>query len=100
MTELTGKQRRYLRSLGNRLKATVHIGKEGISDALLASLETEFTHRELVKLHVNPNCELTPKAVAQELPGVADAHWVQTIGRSVVLYRPLEEPEIVLPAAS
>ena len=100
MIELTGKQRRYLRSLSNRLKATVHVGKEGITDGLLASLEDEFAHRELVKLHVNPNCDYSARELGHMLPQEAGAAWVQTIGHSVVLYRPFEEPEIGLPGPS
>ena len=100
MIDLTGKQRRHLRSLSNRLKATVHVGKDGITPQLLASLEDEFDHRELVKLHVNPNCEYNAKEVGRRLPKRAKAAWVQTIGSSVVIYRPFDEPEITLPAAS
>jgi RNA-binding protein len=100
MTQLTGKQRRYLRSLSNRLQATVHIGKEGLSDALLKNLAGEFDHHELVKLHVNPNSSFTAKEIGQVLPKKAGALWVQTIGNSVVIYRPLDdEPKIKLPAA-
>jgi len=98
MIQLNGKQRRYLRSLSNRLKATVHIGKEGITDALLENLAGEFDHHELVKLHVNPNSALSAKEVGRTLPASANAAWVQTIGNAVVIYRPLDEPEISLPS--
>lgn len=97
MAELSGKQRRHLRSLANRLKATVHVGREGISDGLLASLEAEFAHRELVKISVNPNAEPGARELAAELARAANAHWVQTLGRTVVLYRPADPPEIDLP---
>ncbi|MFQ5509793.1 MAG: ribosome assembly RNA-binding protein YhbY [Leptospirillia bacterium] len=96
--DLTGKQRRHLRSLANTLKATVHVGKGGVSDEVRASLEDEFSHRELVKLAINQNCELPAKKVARDLADAANAHWVQTIGHTVVLYRAAEDPEIVLPA--
>ncbi len=96
--ELTGKQRRHLRSLANRVKATVHVGKEGVSEAILAVLAAEFTHRELVKISVNQNAAESAREMGQSLAEAANAHWVQTIGRTVVLYQPLDEPEIKLPS--
>lgn len=98
MAELTGKQRRHLRSLANRLKATVQVGREGVSDGLLQSLEAEFSHRELVKVAVNPNADADPRELGPALAEAAHAHWVQTVGRTVVLYRPAEPPGITLPA--
>lgn len=99
MTKLTGKQRRHLRALANPLKPTVHVGKEGVSEGLLHSLEAEFEHRELVKLSINQNCASSARELALDLARAAKAHWVQTLGRTVVLYRPLDPPEIILPAA-
>jgi RNA-binding protein len=98
MAELTGKQRRHLRSLAARLKATVQVGREGLSERLLQSLEAEFGHRELVKVSVNPNAEVPARELARDLAQAAGAHWVQTLGRTVVLYRAAEPPEIALPA--
>ncbi len=95
--ELTGKQRRHLRGLANPLKATVHVGKEGISDALIASIEREFGIRELLKIAINQNCELPAKALGQDLATATAAHWIQTIGRTVVIYRASDPPEIDLP---
>ena len=34
MDELNGRQRRFLRGLGNQLEATVYVGRDGISTAL------------------------------------------------------------------
>jgi RNA-binding protein len=95
---LSGRQRRFLRSLSNALKATVQVGKEGLTDGVRRSLEAEFVHRELVKVSVNPNADATARDLAQELAVAAGAQWVQTLGRTVVLYRPADPPEIALPA--
>jgi RNA-binding protein len=98
VTDLTGKQRRHLRALANRLPATVRVGKDGVSASLVASVTAELAHRELVKVALNPNAEVTPAAVASQLPTATDSTWVQTLGRTIVLYRPAEPPEIALPA--
>ena len=48
---ITGKQRRYLKKLGQNLTPTVFIGKAGITDNIKKELENGFESRELVKTH-------------------------------------------------
>jgi RNA-binding protein len=96
--ELTPRQRGQLKSLAHHLKPIHHIGKEGITEQGLKAISEAFTHRELLKVKVQEAAPLTAAeagaAIPVELPGV---HHVQTIGRTVVLYRPHpEKPEIVL----
>jgi RNA-binding protein len=96
---LTSKQRAHLRSLAHRLKPVVHIGHEGLEPSVLASVEEAFNTRELLKVKVLENApegaRETGTAIAAALEGV---HVAQTIGRTVVLYRPHpDDPEIDLP---
>ncbi len=98
MDELSGKQRRYLRGQGNTIKPTVHLGKEGISEALLHSLTEAFSNRELIKVRVEKGCSLERKDAGAQLAKVADVHLVQVLGSTLLLYRPdPEEPQIKLP---
>lgn len=99
MTDLTAKQRAQLRSLAHPLKPLMHIGKEGITDAALRSLTDAFAHRELLKVKVlQAAAPLTAaEAGAQMASRLPNVHHVQTIGRTVVLYRKHpEKPEIEL----
>lgn len=96
---LTAKQRAHLRSLAHHLKPIHQIGKEGISEASLKAIADAFNTRELLKLKVQEAAPVTAReagsAFAERLPG---AEHVQTIGRTVVLYRRHpEKPEIRLP---
>ena len=96
---LTSKQRAYLRSLGHSLKPILQVGTDGVSEAFLESLEEAFNTRELLKVKV---LEGAPEDAAEAGHAMADAldgvHVAQTIGRTVVLYRPdPDEPEIQLP---
>ncbi len=84
---ITGKQRAYLRSLANKVPSIFQIGKEGISDNLVKQLHDALNARELIKLHVLENCELSPREASDELSDLLGAIPVQTIGRKVVLYR-------------
>ena len=84
---ITGKQRAYLRSLANKVPAIFQIGKEGISDNLIKQLSDALTARELIKIHVLENCELTAREASDQLSDILGAIPVQTIGSKVVLYR-------------
>ena len=99
MGTLNPRQRAHLKGLAHHLRPLLHIGKEGVSETLLRSLEDAFNTRELLKLKV---LEAAPEGAreAGELLAarVAGAELVQVIGRTVVLYRPHpEQPEIKLP---
>ena len=96
---LTSRQRAHLRSLAHHLKPVVHVGSDGVTDALLRNVEEAFNTRELLKVKVlegaPEDARETADAIVAALDGVDVA---QTIGRTVVLYRPFpEEPEIRLP---
>ena len=98
MREIHPKQRAYLRGLANTLSAQMQIGKEGVTDAVIAQLDETLEAKELVKVA----CLETSPQTAREACGIAcealDAAPVQCIGRKFVLYRPKKkDPVIVLP---
>jgi RNA-binding protein len=75
------------------------VGKEGITDRAVGAVQDAFNTRELLKVKVQEAAPMsaaaTGEALAARVPG---AHHVQTIGRTVVLYRTHpENPEIRLP---
>lgn len=100
MATLNAKQRAHLRSLAHPLKPILHIGKEGVTEAAVTTIETAFNTRELLKLKVleaaPEEARETGEMLAQRIEG---AHLVQVIGRTVVLYRRHpEKPVIELPS--
>ena len=46
---LTSKQRAYLRGLANGLDPILHMGKGGLSDAMIRQADDALTARELLK---------------------------------------------------
>ncbi|MFC2061291.1 ribosome assembly RNA-binding protein YhbY [Elusimicrobiota bacterium] len=95
---LTGKQKRYLRSLANRIKTAAHIGKEGVHEQLIGQLEKELEARELVKVSVLGSSLLNVKDVSEKVIERTGAEFVQSIGKKFVLYRrSVKKPVIVLP---
>lgn len=99
MSRLTSKQRAHLRSLAHPLRPVVHVGTEGVGEPVLRSVEEAFRNRELLKVKVQDGApEDTDEAADAIRDGIEGVHVVQTIGRTVVLYRPFpDEPEIRLP---
>jgi RNA-binding protein len=96
---LTPKQRAHLRSAAHHLKPIFQVGKEGITDSAVRAVEDAFNTRELLKVKVQEAAPLTARDAGTELSGRVDGvQHVQTIGRTIVLYREHpEKPEIRLP---
>ena len=97
--ELKGTDKRVLRGLGNTLKATIYVGKEGVSEALLTAVARALDSQELIKIKVLDTCGLHRKEVAAALDEQAEGQVVQVLGRTILIYRRHpEEPEINLPS--
>lgn len=95
---LRGKQRRHLRGLAHHLEPVVVIGKEGVTDSLLAATDRALTDHELVKVRVLESSPIERVACAEKLATTLAAARVGEIGRIVMLYRPHPKlPRIVLP---
>ena len=97
---ITGKQRSYLRKLGQELDPLVFIGKNDVTETVIKELDKLLTSRELVKVKIQEGSLLEAKPTANELAELLGADFVQAIGRKFVLYRQAPEKEdrkIVLP---
>ena len=84
---ITGKQRSFLRKMAQETKATVFLGKGGLTDNIRQEMENGFESRELVKVKLQEGCDLKAKDVANQLAEELDADFVQAIGRTFTLYR-------------
>jgi RNA-binding protein len=99
MTELSGRQRRHLRALGQRLAATVQVGTDGVTDALVGQVDAQIEALELVKVRVSENAPEDRHETAEALARRTNAHLAQVLGRTALLYRARKEaPGIVLPS--
>jgi RNA-binding protein len=94
---LTGKQKRYLRSLASTENALFQIGKDALSDNLIRTVESAFNTRELIKVKALKTCPVDPKELAFDLAMNTGSEVVQIIGRTIILYRKADEPVILLP---
>ena len=96
--QLTSKQRAHLRSLAHALKPVVQVGKDGVTDSSVRSMEEALNTRELIKVKVQESCPMEAPAVAEALAArVSGATVVATIGRTAILFRPdPDKPQILL----
>lgn len=95
---LTGKQKRFLRSLGHPLQPVIMIGKGEIGPSLVAETEVALEAHELIKVKVLESCPLDRHEAADQLAGACNADVAQVLGRTILLYRRAREPKLSLPS--
>lgn len=84
---LSSKDRAALRARGHHLEVEVHVGHQGVTDAVRQALDDALRARELVKIQISKNADVRVKDVANELARSLDADVVQAIGRTATLFR-------------
>ncbi len=96
--QLRGKQRRHLRALGHHLEPAVRVGKAGVAGAVLRAADEALSRHELIKVRREPECPEDRRSLAEALARELGAEVVQTLGRTLLLYRPSPDgPRIALP---
>ena len=90
---LTGKQRAYLKALAHDIEPVVYIGKDELTDNVVAEMDRYLAVHELVKVKIQDGCEANPKDLANECASSLHAEYVQAIGKRFVLYRKARKPE-------
>ena len=85
---MTSKERAKLRAEANGLDPILQIGKEGVTDAVVAQIEDTFNTRELfkIKIHLESAPE-SPKEIAQKISEATGCDVVQIIGGTIVVFR-------------
>ncbi|TVY09054.1 ribosome assembly RNA-binding protein YhbY [Paenibacillus cremeus] len=95
---LTGKQKRYLRSMAHHLNPIFQVGKGGINDHLIRHINEAIEVRELMKISVLNNTLEDPKELGVQIAEESGSELVQVIGRTIVLYKESQDHKtIVLP---
>lgn len=84
---ITSKTRAELRAKANELDATLMVGKEGVTDALIAELDRQLEARELVKGKVLETALMTAREVSDQLCEALNAEGVQCVGSKFVIWR-------------
>ena len=89
---LTSKERAALRARAHHLTPAVHVGHQGLTEAVHQSLDDALRTQELVKIQFAKNADVNVKDSAARLARGLHAEVVQVIGRTATLYR--HNPEL------
>ena len=92
---MNSKQRSYLRKMANDIQPIFQIGKGGIGDNTVNSINEALEARELVKLTILRNSDVDTKDVADEISFLTNAEVISVIGRKVVLYKESEDKKTI-----
>ena len=84
---LTSKERAELRAQANILETTLMVGKDGVTEAVIAEADNQLNARELVKGKVLENAFLSPREVSDAICEATGADGVACIGTKFVIYR-------------
>ena len=92
MEPLTGAQRRQLKSIAQRLEATVRVGKNGLSDGFFKELNDALERSELVKVRF-ADFKDEKKELSPQIAEKSGSHFVTRVGNVAVYYREQADPE-------
>ena len=84
---LTSKERADLRAQATSLETTLMVGKDGVSEAVIAEADNLLTNRELVKGKVLETALMSPREVSDAICEATGADGVACIGNKFVIYR-------------
>ena len=84
---LTSKQRAELRAQANSLDTTLMVGKDGVTDAVVAEAENLLTARELIKGKVLESALMSAREVSDAICEATGADGVSCVGNKFVIYR-------------
>lgn len=85
--KLRGKQKRFLRAQANHLQPIFAVGKEGLTQNWVDQLDGPLDRRELIKVNILQNSDVTPKEVQHFIESQTEIQVVQIIGRVLVLFK-------------
>ena len=84
---LTSKERAELRAQANAIETTLMVGKDGVTENVVAEADRLLTARELVKGKVLETALMTAREVSDEICEATGADGVSCVGSKFVIYR-------------
>jgi RNA-binding protein len=97
MLELTPQQRKFLKAQAHNLKPVVMIGGNGLTEAVIKEAGRALAAHELIKIRVMNDDRAQREAWLTEICAATGGAPVQHIGKLLLIYKPAEEPKLVLP---
>ena len=90
--ELNNQQKRKLKALGQHLNPTLKVGKAGVSEGFLKSVDEALSAQELIKVKFDDFKE-EKKQLAPLIAEKTSSQLIQMVGHVVVLFRQNPDPQ-------
>ena len=84
---LSKKQIKFLRAKCHDLKAVIMLGQKGLTEEILNELEIALLHHELVKIKLSVDDREARKQMIVEICKKSQSQEVQSIGKTLSVYR-------------
>ena len=84
---LTSKQRAEFRAQANSIDTTLMVGKDGVTENVIAEAENLLTARELVKGKVLETALMSAREVSEAICEATGAEGISCVGSKFVIYR-------------
>ena len=84
---LTSKQRAEFRAQANSLETTLMVGKDGVTEAVIAEAENLLNARELIKGKVLESALMSAREVSDAICEATGADGISCVGNKFVIYR-------------
>jgi len=92
MNNLSSSQRSYLRSQAHHLDPVVLIGKHGITDGTIESIDRVLEARELIKIKFREFKD-DKLSMSEKITDLTNAQIVGVIGHTVIIFRQNPDPD-------
>ena len=92
MNKLTSANRKYLRSLAHHIDPAVLIGKNGINNGVINSIEIALNSKELIKIKFR-DFKDQKKNLSEDIERLTNSNIVGIIGNILILYRQSHYPD-------
>lgn len=89
---LKGSQRKHLRGLAHGFRPAVQVGKEGLTEAVVAAIDSALESSELIKVQIVAERD-ERRAIAAAIEERLGCECAGAVGRIVILYRQNPDPK-------
>ena len=92
MINMNNSQRSYLKGQAHNLEPVVHIGKNGLTDGTIHSINTALSVQELIKIKFQKFKE-NKKGISEKIAADTLSITVEIIGNTLILFKQNPDPE-------
>ena len=90
---ITAQERAKLRSLSSGLRDLVFLGKEGLTENVIAQINDNLYAHELIKIKAQRNIPEPITKMARDICDTCKCILIGVIGNKIIVYKPTDKPK-------